>query len=94
MARRLYVALLRGINVGGRNAVGMADLRAAFDDAGYRDVRTYINSGNVLFGTDRPSKGLEEQIELEGRLIAANADSVDGHEGVDAFLAKRRPDFA
>src|SRR5215203_7032216 len=63
MARKSYVALLRGINVGGRNAVAMADLRAAFDNAGYRDVRTYINSGNVLFATDRPSKGLEDEIE-------------------------------
>jgi 2-(1,2-epoxy-1,2-dihydrophenyl)acetyl-CoA isomerase len=38
--------------------------------------------------------GLEEQMELEGRLIAERADSADGREGVDAFLAKRRPDFA
>jgi uncharacterized protein (DUF1697 family) len=43
------VALLRGINVGGRNAVAMADLRAAFEDAGHAGVRTYIQSGNVLF---------------------------------------------
>ena len=38
--------------------------------------------------------GLEEQMELEGRLIADRADSVDGREGVDAFLAKRAPDFS
>jgi|SRR5829696_2212435 len=44
-----YVALLRGINVGGRNPVPMADLRAAFEDAGHTAVRTYIQSGNVLF---------------------------------------------
>ena len=37
---------------------------------------------------------LEQQLEVEGRLIAANADSADGHEGVDAFLAKRKPDFS
>lgn len=46
------VALLRGINVGGRNLIGMPDLAASFRDAGYRDVRTYIQSGNVLFTTD------------------------------------------
>jgi uncharacterized protein (DUF1697 family) len=46
-----WVALLRGINVGGRNRILMADLRACFEDAGYRDVRTYIQSGNVIFGT-------------------------------------------
>ena len=44
-----YVALLRGINVGGRNRILMADLRACFEEAGYEDVRTYIQSGNVVF---------------------------------------------
>jgi uncharacterized protein (DUF1697 family) len=48
-----YVALLRGINVGGKNAVPMPALRTAFEDAGFRDVTTYIQSGNVLF--DAPS---------------------------------------
>jgi uncharacterized protein (DUF1697 family) len=47
MAR--YVALLRGINVGGNNLIKMADLRACFAEAGHRDVVTYIASGNVLF---------------------------------------------
>ncbi|MET0726048.1 MAG: DUF1697 domain-containing protein [Leifsonia sp.] len=47
------VALLRGINVGGRNLVGMTDLAACFRDAGFREVRTYTQSGNVLFATDR-----------------------------------------
>ena len=42
MAGAGYVALLRGINVGGRNVVRMADLRAAFEDAGYAAVGTYI----------------------------------------------------
>ena len=63
MARTRHVALLRGINVGGRNAVAMTDLRAVFDDAGYEQVRTYINSGNVLFESRRPAKGLEDEIE-------------------------------
>ncbi|OAN37741.1 enoyl-CoA hydratase/isomerase family protein [Mycolicibacterium iranicum] len=39
------------------------------------------------------SNGLEEQMELEGRLIAQRAESADGREGVDAFLAKRKPEF-
>jgi 2-(1,2-epoxy-1,2-dihydrophenyl)acetyl-CoA isomerase len=40
------------------------------------------------------SSGLEEQMELEGRLIAEGAESADGREGVDAFLAKRKPEFS
>lgn len=44
-----YVALLRGINVGGKNIVSMQQLRAAVEQAGMKNVSTYINSGNVLF---------------------------------------------
>jgi uncharacterized protein (DUF1697 family) len=44
-----FVALLRGINVGGKNKLPMADLVAMFGEAGCRDVRTYIQSGNVIF---------------------------------------------
>lgn len=44
-----HVALLRGINVGGNNKIRMMELAAAFRDAGYDEVSTYINSGNVLF---------------------------------------------
>ena len=58
-----YVALLRGINVGGRNIVRMADLRAAFEEAGYTEVSTYIQSGNVLFESGMPPAGLERAIE-------------------------------
>jgi uncharacterized protein (DUF1697 family) len=44
-----HVALLRGINVGGRNKLPMSDLRDLFIEAGCRDVQTWIQSGNVLF---------------------------------------------
>jgi uncharacterized protein (DUF1697 family) len=44
-----HVALLRGINVGGKNKVAMADLRALVGELGHTDVSTYIQSGNVLF---------------------------------------------
>jgi uncharacterized protein (DUF1697 family) len=58
-----YVALLRGINVGGRNIVAMADLRAAFEAAGLSSVSTYIQSGNVLFSSDAPRASLERELE-------------------------------
>lgn len=69
MARDVYVGLLRGINVGGKNIIRMADLRAAFEDAGYAAVSSYIQSGNVLFESDRPPTVLERDIEtmLESR---------------------------
>jgi len=70
MTAKRYVALLRGINVGGRNPVAMADLREAFEAEGHTAVSTYIQSGNVLFESDVPSSALEGDVEamLERRL--------------------------
>ncbi len=61
-----YVALLRGINVGGTNKVSMAELRAAFEDAGMTEVSTYINSGNVLFSTNVTNRELLADLLTEG----------------------------
>jgi uncharacterized protein (DUF1697 family) len=59
-----YVALLRGINVGGANNVSMAALKATFEKLGLANVRTYINSGNLLFQSDvADSRALETTIE-------------------------------
>lgn len=60
-----YVALLRGINVGGRNKVAMADLKRVLDALGHTDVRTYVNSGNVVF-------------EAAGRASATEGDRLAG----------------
>ena len=49
----IYVALLRGINVGGKNKVDMRKLKATFEESGMSDVTTYINSGNVVFKDNR-----------------------------------------
>ncbi|MDR2035834.1 MAG: DUF1697 domain-containing protein [Coriobacteriales bacterium] len=46
-----YLALLRGVNVGGKNKIAMPALKAAFESQGFKDVVTYINSGNILFET-------------------------------------------
>ncbi|QIB69710.1 DUF1697 domain-containing protein [Aminipila butyrica] len=47
-----YIALLRGINISGKNKISMPLLKEAFEDIGFLNVRTYINSGNVLFSSD------------------------------------------
>ncbi len=56
MAETQYVALLRGINVGGNNLIKMADLKTCFEKMGLADVATYIQSGNVLFSTPEKDK--------------------------------------
>ena len=54
---RTHVALLRGINVLGRNKVSMAELRQVVASLGHSDVATYIQSGNVVFTTAKPDAG-------------------------------------
>lgn len=50
-----FVALLRGINVGGNNLIKMAELKACFEQQGFENVATFIASGNVLFETQSPA---------------------------------------
>ena len=65
MAR--LVVLLRGINLGSRNRISMPDLRKALEDAGYDDVRTYLQSGNVVLTSTASAKKVAHDCE---RLIA------------------------
>ncbi|RWK86832.1 MAG: DUF1697 domain-containing protein [Mesorhizobium sp.] len=63
---KIFVALFSGINVGGNRIVKMADLRSFFEELGFRDVASYVQSGNVVF---RSAKGeaaaLAKQLEAE-----------------------------
>ena len=77
-----YVALLRGINVGRAKRVAMADLRGLFEELGYGDVRTLLNSGNVVFTTragdsakiaTRIEKALAKRLGLSARVIVITA---------------------
>ncbi len=64
-----YVALLRGINVGGKHLIKMPALKACFEAAGFEDVTTYIQSGNVLFGSPETKAP-----QLAGRIEAILSD--------------------
>ncbi len=61
--RGTWVALLRGINVGGNNVIRMADLKRSFERLGCEDVRTLIASGNVVFRSALPRARLERRLE-------------------------------
>src|SRR5262245_28482296 len=65
MAR--LIVLLRGINLGPRNRVSMPELREALEDAGYDDVRTYLQSGNVVLTSTESAKKVGRECE---RVIA------------------------
>ncbi|HZH87257.1 MAG TPA: DUF1697 domain-containing protein [Brumimicrobium sp.] len=57
------IAILRGINVGGKRKILMADLKTMFKELGFPEVITYIQSGNVIFESNHENKKLAEQIE-------------------------------
>jgi uncharacterized protein (DUF1697 family) len=63
MASTQYLALLRGINVGGGNIIKMLDLKACFEASNLQNVATYIQSGNVLFETKTNSVKLVRTLE-------------------------------
>lgn|SRR5690606_3054817 len=58
-----YVILLRGINVGGKNKVPMADLKKCLEELGFSKVSTYIASGNVILDSDKSSDEIRAEIE-------------------------------
>ncbi len=58
-----HIAMLRGINVTGHHIIRMEALRASFTALGFKNVKTYIQSGNVIFETDKPAAGLSAKIE-------------------------------
>jgi uncharacterized protein (DUF1697 family) len=91
-----YVALLRGINVGKAKRVAMADLRALLGDLGYTDVRTVLNSGNVVLTGDdaapdahaaRIEAAIAERLGLDVRTVVLTGDElramVEGHPFAD-----------
>lgn len=62
-ATTTYLALLRGINVGGKNKVPMAGLKALLEEIGLTDVRTYIQSGNAIFTSTLAARTIARRIE-------------------------------
>jgi uncharacterized protein (DUF1697 family) len=61
----IYIGLLRGINVGGKNMIKMAELKRMFEAMGLSRVQTYIQSGNVLFESEEEEEPLRKRIEHE-----------------------------
>jgi uncharacterized protein (DUF1697 family) len=78
-----YVALLRGINVGGNNILDMRALKSVFEAAGMESVRTYINSGNVIFSSE---------VDDPGPLARTIQDAIAGHFGFEVPVLLRDHD--
>ena len=74
MKEKQYLALLRGINVGGNKMIKMEDLRKAFEGSGYQHVRTLLASGNVIFEAPKTKS------EILSKTIEAKLKTEFGHE--------------
>ena len=61
----IYIALLRGINVGGKNIIKMKDLRGLLEQIGFQSVTTYIQSGNIIFQANERADAVQAKIEQE-----------------------------
>lgn len=86
MSENRYVALLRGINVGGNNLIKMLDLRSSFANMGFTDVETYIQSGNVVFSsrqsnkaklTKKIEKALSDAFSYESRVVVVSGSEME-----------------
>jgi len=91
----MAVALLRGINVGGKNLLPMQALAEIFAGAGCREVRTYIQSGNVVFRSDRPeevakaaSGEIAARFGLKVPVVVRTAEEFRGAMEGNPFLAR------
>ena len=58
-----YLVLLRGINVGGKNKVAMAELRQLLGDAGFMNVTSYINSGNLILESEKNAATIRQEVQ-------------------------------
>ena len=72
-----YVALLRGINVGGNKTIPMARLKSLFETLGLAPAKTHLNSGNVIFAAKEKS---------QGRLVRLIGDAIEAEFGFWAWV--------
>src|SRR2546423_912901 len=88
-----FVAFIRGINVGGNNMLPMAELKAACESAGLTDVRTLLQSGNVIFSSTRkdPAPLIEKALDLDVKVIVRTADELRKVIAKNPFDADRDP---
>jgi uncharacterized protein (DUF1697 family) len=98
-----HVALLRGVNVGGRTSMKMSALREAFTDLGFGEVATYIQSGNVVFTSDAPvdadelgrvlTEALDRELTVMVRTAAELQAAIDATPFASAPPAERHLGF-
>jgi len=104
----MYISFLRGINVSGKNKIEMKALKLLYETLGFYDVKTYLNTGNVIFSTSLKNEDIESKIEtgilseldLEIEVIIRSKDELTsliesypfGHEGKNRYMTLLKTD--
>lgn len=95
---QVYIAILRGINVSGKNKIAMKDLKAALVGEGFQNVETYIQSGNVVFNckekdekklAQRITESIKKYFELDVPVLVLTVDYIKNAHKANPFLKQK-----
>jgi uncharacterized protein (DUF1697 family) len=98
---KYFIALLRGINVSGQKQIKMAELKTLFENIGFKNVETYIQSGNVIFASkeksikkleDKISSGIKNKFGFDVQVIVIISSEIEYILKTNPFLKKKDAD--
>lgn len=96
---KMFIALLRGINVSGQKQIKMSELKSVFKEAGYENVETYIQSGNILFSTKEKSPDkisakistlIKKEFGFDVQLITVTPEEIEQALKKNPFIKKKK----
>jgi uncharacterized protein (DUF1697 family) len=96
---KIFIALLRGINVSGQKKIKMSELKSLFEEMGFQDVETYIQSGNVVFSSKKKScekleakisSGIKSRFNFDVHIIVINPEDIEYVLKNNPFIKKRK----
>lgn len=94
-----FIALLRGINVSGQKKIKMSDLKSLFEEVGFQNVETYIQSGNVIFSSkelsvkileSKISSGIKNKFGFDVQVIVLNPEEIEYVIRANPFIKKKK----
>ena len=94
-----FIALLRGINVSGQKQIKMSELKTQFEEKGFQDVETYIQSGNVIFSAreksnkkleDKISSAIKSKFSFDAQIIVLTPEAIGHVIQSNPFLKKKK----
>ena len=94
-----FIALLRGINVSGQKQIKMSELKTLFEEKGFQDVITYIQSGNVIFSAreksnkkleDKISSAIKSKFSFDAQIIVLTPEAIGHVIQSNPFLKKKK----